>query len=193
MLGKLIVLEGPDKVGKETQTRLLVMALEELGCRVADVEVPFNDRLTHKLIYWMLRSGRARSWPNLFQFVQFCNKVIFQVILLFWLLLLNDYVVMDRWALSAVIYGDASGTNTWFNRAMFWFLWRPDLTIVLHGPRLSNRETDVYEADSKLQQNVREGYYQWVQEHPIGYELVDNQGTRTEVHARILAAVQEVS
>lgn len=192
MFATLLAVEGPDRVGKQTQTKLLTQDLQSQGYKVAQVEVPFNDGITYRLIYWMLRNGYAKSLPNLFQLVQFFNKFIFQWTVLVWLTLTNDYVVFDRWSLSAIIYGDATGVNPTFNRFLYFLLRRPTLTVVLHGPRLTDQTEDVYEKDTALQQAVRRGYYNWAMEHPLDHDLIDNKGTRDEVHERIMSSVRFV-
>lgn len=194
MFAKIIAIEGPDKVGKQTQTEMLAHALRRYGDRVALVEVPFNDGATHRLIYWMLRAGHAKANPNLFQFVHFLNKVIFQWTYLLWLRVTCDFVVLDRWSLSAVVYGDATGTNAVFNRVLYCLLKQPHLTLVLHGPSFKRNSTvdDFYERDTDLQKAVRRGYHDWVQQHPFDHELVDNQGTKDEVHDRIYDAVMSM-
>ncbi len=190
MLAKLVIIEGPDKVGKQTQSNRLAHALRRYGDRVKLVEVPFNDKLTYRLIYWMLRSGKAKTHPNVFQFTQFLNKLIFQWTYLMWLRLTCDYVVLDRWRLSSIVYGDATGTNRTFNRLMYHALTAADVTVILHGPSFKRRTVDdAYERDSALQRDVRLGYYSWAVDHPVDHELVDNQGTQDEVHERIMDVV----
>ena len=192
MFATLVAVEGPDKVGKETQTKLLTQILKERGNKAVLVEVPYGDGVTYPLIYMMLKNGVAKRWPNLFQFVQFLNKFVFQFTALLWLLLTNDYVVLDRWSLSAIVYGDATGVNPTYNRFLYFLLKRPDVTVVLHGPsfRRKSEADDVYEADNDLQKAVKRGYYDWVIAHPADHELIDNQGTREDVSERVLAAVK---
>lgn len=185
---KVICVEGPDKSGKQTQTNMLYDTLAERN-GVTLVEVPVKG-LTHKAIYWMLRNGTAKRFPNFFQFVQFLNKLAFQLTVLPTLKAMSDYVILDRWSLSAIVYGDATGVNKRFNRFLWGLLAKPDITLIMHGPSF-NREgqSDSYEKDSKLQAAVRQGYYDWSQEHPDDHELVNNQGSRLEVHATIMGVL----
>lgn len=189
---KIVAIEGADKVGKQTQTTMLVNTLGRYGDKVKLVEVPFRDGATHKLIYWMLANGMAKRFPHLFQFVHFVNKFIFQFTYLVWLRLTHDVIVLDRWALSSIVYGDATGVNKLFNRFLYWFLISPDVTIILHGPSFKRDEKadDVYEKDSDLQSAVKSGYYDWANEHPENHELIDNQGAKDEVASRVLMIVE---
>lgn len=192
LLAKIIAVEGPDKVGKQTQSRMVAHVLGRYGDRASLVEVPFNDRVTYPLIYRMLKNGQAKRHPNLFQFVQFLNKFVFQWTMLMWLRLTCSFIVLDRWKLSAIVYGDATGANPTFNRFLCWLLKNPDVTVILHGSSFKRQEADdVYEKDNSLQSAVRKGYYKWAQEHPENHELIDNQGTRDEVHERIMSVVSQ--
>jgi thymidylate kinase len=193
MCAKLIVIEGPDRVGKETQSYKLFSQIHtETNSSAAIMEVPINDRLTYPLIYWMLRNGLAKKFPNLFQTIQFLNKLLFQILHLPALLSLGDYVILDRWSLSAIVYGDASGSSRWLNRFFWRVLKKPDLTLILHGPMHKRHDVpDSYETDTSLQLAVRRGYYDWAQEHPDDHELIDSQGTVSEVHERIICVVRE--
>lgn len=189
---KLIVFEGPDRVGKETQSQLLVTSLTKVGARTVRVE-PSKESLSCgcKLIYSMLESGAVKRYPNTFQFIQFLNRVYFQVFKLPDLMSNYDVVILDRWNLSSIAYGDATGVNPMFNRVLYWLLKKPDVTVVLCGSSFKCKETnDVYEKDIDLQRAVRRSYYSWVQEHPLNHELIDNQGTKDEVHERILDAIE---
>jgi len=188
-MARLIAMCGPDKMGKETQSKMLVSSLRELGYRVELAEVPVKDAITHRLIYWMLRRGLAKKLPNVFQFVQFLNRIVFQTFKLKELLAENDFVILDRWALSAIVYGDATGVNKRFNRFLFKMMKRPHLTIVLTGEKKSKRVDDVYEADSLLQARVSAGYWNWVDAHPVDHELVSNHGEREDVHHRIMCVL----
>ena len=190
---KLIVVEGPDQVGKATQVALLSNTLRKVGNSVAQVEVPFKDGATHPLIYWMLRNGTAKKNPNLFQFVQFLNKFVFQVFFLFPLMLVSDYVVLDRWSISSLVYGDATGVNQTFNRFLFWFLIKADCTFVIQGKTYKrNDEQDAYEKDSKLQADVKEGYARVAEENSGDHFLISNEGSKQEVHERILLVLADV-
>jgi len=182
----LIAIEGADRCGKQTQTGYLLGALRQRCHRVVTFEVPFNDAATYRLIYWMLKNGQAKSLPNVFQFVQFLNKFVFQWTILLWSLLTNDYVILDRWKLSTIVYGDATGANKWFTRFLCWFLFQPKATVVMHGQRLNEASEDVYEADSELQRTVRRGYHFWACNHFSNHFIVLNEGTRTEVHQRLM-------
>lgn len=187
----LIVIEGPDKAGKATQSTMLVDVLTKAGHRTKLVEVPVKSPVTYRLIYWMLRNGMAKSLPNVFQYVQFLNKFFFQVFHLVFSRWTHDFIVFDRWALSSIVYGDAGGANKGFTRFLFRRLWQPDGTIIMVGAARSGETTDVYESDNSLQSKVRVGYADWFSFHPDKCVMIDNTGTRPEVHQRIMNALDD--
>ena len=158
MFAKRIALEGADRMGKFTQTNLLTEVLKSKGYRTKLFEVPFNDHVTYLIVYWMLKNGMAKSLPNLFQFMQFLNKMLFQCFVLPFYLLFNDFVVFDRWALSAIVYGNAGGANPHFNSLLYKFLLKPHHTIVLTGNAHIKGNEDVYEKDDSFQAKVRDSY-----------------------------------
>jgi dTMP kinase len=188
MSAKIICIEGADRSGKATQTKMLVSALEESGKLAVRVEVPFNDRLTYWLIYKMLSNKSAKKYPNLFQFIQFLNKLYFQCTIFIWMYFANDFIILDRWALSSIIYGAETGANKFLTKLWYALLFKPEITLVMSGPSFKRDEApDSYEADSDLQTRVKMNYYKWVQENPGDCTLIDNQNGRIDVHKRIIS------
>ena len=186
-----IAIEGPDRCGKATQSRMLVQALQDQGYKVKLVEVPVKSVLSYKIIYWLLRNGFVNYIPNVFQFVQFVNKWFFQVFKFTFMRWFFDFIIFDRWALSGVVYGDAGGANPRFSRFLFRRLRKPDATIILVGMARTSDVTDAYEANNKLQMNVRRGYADWYIENRKGTAIVDNDGSRNDVHNRIMNVVDK--
>jgi len=187
-MGKLIVFEGPDKVGKETQSKLLDSTLRSQGIRSVRVEPTKEGHPRgRKLIYSMLESGAAKRWPNTFQFVQFANRIYFQLFKLPMLLRSYDIVILDRWALSGWVYGSAEGINESLNKWMFNRARQADITLVLSGTSYKRKQADdSYERDTDLQSKVRVLYRNAGLNWP-GYVCVDNHDSIDEVHQSVVA------
>lgn len=200
---KIIAIEGADKVGKATQSKMLAVALAQpfqyvLGITTAysvvRVEIPTRTcRWTHKLIYMMLSNGWAKRVPNVFQFVQFLNRLAFALFELPGLVASNDYIVFDRWNLSSFVYGTETGCNKYFIKLLLKMVPQADLTLVLTGDPHHRDGADSYESDTGLQQRVRALYF------AIGastapefnkFVLVHNGGNRDEVHARVMCVLR---
>lgn len=167
---RIIVIEGPDKVGKQTQTNLLVENLRGLGVRVATAEIPYNDGPIYNRIYEWLRNGVALKYPEAFQTYQVANRLVWQGDVLPKLAQNNDVIIMDRWNISAVVYGRSSGLSEEqvqdiiVNAGLI----KPDMVFVFDGDPFvtPDREDDSYERNMELRRKVREGYQRWAEENP---------------------------
>ena len=190
-MSHIIVIEGPDRVGKATQCGMLRDKLQSMGHRVSSVEVPIKDAITYPIIYWMLSNGSAKIFPKIFQWMQHLNRSIFQKKILPVLRANNDYVVFDRWSMSTIVYGVAAGLDVNFLEKLRRQLVEPDLTIVLSGPSFSHEPEDSYERDTKLQADVRVLYNGWAYLQKDSTVLVDCVGTPDTVHARIMSHIMD--
>ena len=188
MFAKVICIEGHDRSGKATQSKAVADSLTSKGYKVSKFEIPFNDGLTYWVIYKMLSSNKIKKSPNLFQFFQFLNKLFFQYTALLWAKLTSDYVILDRWKLSAIIYGNASGSNKIFNQILYLLLTSVDYTIVMSGETFKRDEAlDAYESDNDFQIQVKNGYKNWVMNNSVDHALVTNKGTVEEVTKKIIS------
>ena len=186
MFAKFVVIEGADGTGKTTQAKLFAQSLV-LDGKTAYVKAPFNDYVTQPIIYGMLRRGTAKTRPNLFQFVHFVNKFMMQLTVLLFYWIMCDYVVLDRWRLSSLVYGVASGANTYFNRFLNAFLFKPHFTIIIDGKiHASNDVSDSYESDDDLQGIVRMKYREWAKNNNNKCFIVNNAGDKDRVHRHII-------
>ena len=192
-IAKLIVFEGADRRGKQTQTKMLAAALSVNGYKTAVVEIPFNDGLTSKLIYWMLENGISQKFPQIFQIVQFLNKKIFQRTKLENVVMNNDYVIFDRWSLSAVIYGNVSGTNQSLNKIMYNNLFKPDVTVIIDGNMLASGE-DAYEKNTAFQDEVANSYKTWSKETRERVIVVSNvNASKMQMHREVLKKLRQLN
>lgn len=193
MKAKLIVVEGPDAVGKCTQTKLLKEHYKLRGKKALRIQVPVMDGLTYTMIYGALKTGLAGKYPNAFQALNTLNRIIFQWTLLPILRLFYDYIIFDRWALSTVVYGDASGADPELTRKLYSVVSKPDFTVIINGPSHARFARDSYECDTSLQRLVRVGYADWYAKNPKNTALVlSNAGTALDIHSQILDALKSV-
>ena len=193
MSAKLIVVEGPDSCGNCTQTKLLEEHFKLQGKKALRIQVPIMDGITYTMIYGALKSGFAGKYPNLFQVLNALNRVIFQWTLLPLLKLFYDYIIFDRWSLSMVVYGDASGADPTLTRKLYSWVTKSDFTIVINGPSHARFVRDTYEKDTNLQSLVRVGYADWYKKNPQNAALVlSNGGTAINIHKQILDALKGV-
>lgn len=181
---KIIAIEGPDRVGKATQSHLLAEKLRSTGAAVAVVEVPVTGGFAFGTIYKMLKNGTAKTWPRAFQVAQFLNRWTFQKFSLPKLMEENDYIIFDRWSLSLVVYGAATGVSPSFNEMLYKRLVVPDAVVVLLNPPYTDVANDVYEADADLQRRVWNLYDAWCERH-LEASPVDAKGSPEDVASRV--------
>lgn len=189
-MSKIVAIEGPDRVGKQTQTRALKDYVEKLGLRAMIVEVPIRSAITYRIIYWMLHNGLAKKLPKTFQWLQFWNRKIFQLFTLRGLEKFNDVIILDRWSLSTIVYGGAEGVPEKFAIGLSNRLRQPDHTIILHGDSFMKQAEDAYEADTELQKKVRQGYVEWAARNKETCTLIDSNQDREQVSKRIQVALE---
>jgi dTMP kinase len=185
---KVIVLEGSDGVGKTTQVTMLSRALWQAGKRAATIKFPMRGTATGDAIYRMLDSGAAAKHPTAFQALQVVDKLIPQIICFPYLLVSNDFIVMDRWNDSCRVYGTAAGVDPRFIRISSQLLMKPDVVLLLDGGghRVHARqEGDAYERDLHFQSRVRAGYLSLAAEEPSTHVIVDANAPIAAVHNRI--------
>jgi len=158
---KVIALCGADHVGKSTQAKLLKTQLERNSIRTKIVHIPTDWSLTLLLHWLMLKTGLAVTFPRVFQLNAFLNKLAFQWFHLPYLRWRYDVIILDRWDLSSLVYGQASGLSAMFLAYTYLPLRRADLTIILDGEIRRVNDPDSYEADESFQRRVQEGYRKW--------------------------------
>jgi dTMP kinase len=196
ILGKMIVVSGPDATGKTTQSKLLVNFLKKQNKRTLYLKVPTKfSFISFKIIYWMLKNGSAVKFPYVFHTIQFINKFLFQLFVLPVLLMMYDFIVFDRWALSAFVYGNLTGINKKLNKILFKVMKKPDITYVLVRDTIQDsREHDSYDDDEMLQVNVRRAYIDWaLRANPYEVALIDANDTIENVHDNIVTCFNNFS
>jgi thymidylate kinase len=188
-MAKVIVYEGPDRVGKATQSKMMVESLRSLGFKATRIEVPVKNFL-HPRIYGMLKSGFAAKHPYFFQAVQVANRRVFQLLDLPQIMKDNDYVIFDRWSPSTWVYGLATGLPRWYVEFLLVGIKDPDYVVILNGIPHVNEMRDVYEKDHELQARVRNLYLTYANEHPDICSVIEANLGRTEVHAATFACLR---
>lgn len=152
--GKLIVIEGTDCSGKETQSKLLVKKLNAKGIKAINLSFPMYDTPTGKIVggpilgrkengeCWF-EEGPIRLDPKVFcLYLAADRKYNFPKIQKF----LDEgyYVILDRYVSSNMAHQGAKIENPderfnlfkWIDKLEYWLLELPkaDLTIFLHVP-----------------------------------------------------------
>lgn len=162
---KSFVIEGPDKVGKATQSNLLFDAVDDLGIRCHRIEVPSKNHACYDKIYDMLRrredgTAPAHDHPEIFQTYQAANRFDIQEDLRLSAQGGNVVVIFDRWHVSSWVYGLTAGMLPSKLDVISEGVLEPDITFILDGKGFDRPETqdDAYEDDAGFQDRVRARY-----------------------------------
>ena len=185
---RVIVFEGTDGVGKTTQVQRLSQALWAAGMKTATIKFPIRGTITGDVIYGMLDSGTAARFPSLFQAVQIVDKFVPQVLCIPYLLVSNDFIVIDRWNDSCRVYGAAAGVASWLMKISSQLLFKPDVVLLLdgNGHRVRAKiDGDAYERDSAFQARVRASYLEIAAVNPETHAVIYANAPIEAVHNRI--------
>ena len=193
--GKAIVVsfEGPDGVGKSTQVKSVKESLEAAGKKVAVAKLPAYDTLTGKFIRRMLNNGLALKLANVFQTVQWLDKILFQVFRLRALLKRYDYVLLDRWHASMWAYGLAGGANERLTDFYVNSIYEPNVVLVFYGNCKRQMTEDSYEADTSLQKSAALHYMLWCCTRNNNSFPINANATKDAVTREALAAIYSIT
>jgi thymidylate kinase len=156
-MAKLICFEGPDGVGKTTQAKILEDILLNKEYKVKYYKLP-SKTFFGNLVYKYLKNGIARKYPNYFQLINFFDKSLFYIRHL--LFSKYDYILLDRWKLSSLVYGESDNGKKWFLKFLYNITKTPDLTLIFFGNNFLDKreEKDDYEKDTEFNEKIKNLY-----------------------------------
>jgi dTMP kinase len=196
---KIIAIEGIDKSGKYTQTRLLCDKLINDGYRVQISEFHRYDQHTGALIMkWLKNEWKASQ--NTIELIMAADKQLQQE----WFEELEkekyDFLILDRYTLSQFVYGAANNMDINWIKELQRFMRKPDLDIVIDiSAEISIKrkgkygENDRYESDLQLLEKVRSNYLNFPADFSSPIKIIIN-GERTieQIHNDIYIKVKGV-
>jgi dTMP kinase len=161
MNGILIVFEGPDQSGKETQARLLRRWFESQGRQVESLAFPDYATPIGQEI-WKGLHGERDFGPDTMQLLLIANRHEWKPKIQEWLLA-GRVVICDRYLASSVAYGDAQGLDPHWLMQVQAYLPQPTLTILLDiAPETAAarkaKDRDRFESDLPMLGRVRASY-----------------------------------
>lgn len=213
--GKIVVVEGGDAMGKDTQTKLLAEHLGAVRFSLPAYRSPAGAAiLGHLKREWGVFANLNREWgapelPPSGERATRLNAMVLQSLMMINRLeLLPDIkkalqagktVVFDRYTPSALVYGAADGLDVDWVELINSAMPPADVCILLDGPVALSFERrperrDRYEQDRALLQRVHEEYLALFQRAPLrlarAWRTVDAIGSVEDVHQRVLAAYE---
>ena len=186
----LIVFEGLDQSGKETQTRTVRARLEQDGHRVRSLSFPeYNTPIGQELRHAL--DGQRNYTADVMQLLYVANRLEFKPRLDLWLGG-GDVVICDRYCASTVAYGEAQGLDAAWLTEIQRPLPKADVTVLLDiAPETAVRRKatgrDRYERDLDLLARVRDSYRR--QAAAQGWVLIDAEAAKETVAEAVEAAV----
>jgi dTMP kinase len=191
--GILIVFEGLDQSGKQTQAERLKAEMERRGRTCVLFDFPSYESHIGKEIEHGLHGERDYG-PDVMQLLYVANRYEKKPQIE---RLLGDgaVVVCDRYLASSIAYGEAQGLDARWLGEIQRFLPPPSLTILLDiapetaaGRKTSNR--DKYERDLALLSRVRESYRRQAQ--APDWLRLDGERPKDAVAADVLSAIDRL-
>ena len=190
--GKIIVIEGPDKAGKRTQSRLLIDSLKTSGrvCVVMDfpdyttpigmeIRAFLNGKreYTREIKHMLLSANR---WERKREIESMIDT--------------GTIVVINRYYPSNIVYGVANGLNIHWLANLEKGLPKEDLVITLDvspavlNARSAEEDLDSFEKDRKLSLEVAKNYRKFAKQ--FKWKIIDGEKSKEQVHREILRIVK---
>ena len=203
--GAFITIEGGDGAGKSTQAALLADALEARGHRVVRVHEPGGTALGERVRGVLLDAelGDVDATAELMLYEAARAQLVSEVVAP----ALEDgaVVVCDRFADSSIAYqGYGRGLGADVVRSLNAVATgglSPDCTVLLDMPSEEGMDRAISRSGSadrmeaageKFHRQVRDAFRELAATDGARWRTVDARGTREEVAARVLAAVDDV-
>ena len=189
--GKIIVVEGTDKAGKGTQSRLLINALKISGIRCAKMDFPdyttpigqeiraFLDgrrNYTMEVKHMLLSANR---WEKKNEIERMIKK--------------GTIIIMNRYYQSNIVYGVSHDLGLEWLLNLDKGLPKEDLAIVLEvNPNISYQrvpgDRDTFEMDQKLLMKVHKNYR--ILAKQFNWKIIDGDRDSEQVHNEIMNIVK---
>jgi dTMP kinase len=189
--GKIVVIEGTDKAGKTTQSRMLLDALKNSGKASVILDFPDYNTPIGKEIKAFL-DGR-RDYPSEAKHLLFSanrwekRKDIESMVQN------GTIVVMNRYWQSNLVYGVANGMDPAWLMKLDKGLPKEDLVLVLLvSPAVSGERAgvqDAFESDSRMAAKAYKNYLKYAKQ--FGWKIIDGSGKRDDVHQEIMNIVKK--
>lgn len=192
--GVFIVLEGPDGSGTTSQSKLLAERLQQEGHDVLLTAEPTTGPIGVFIRNQLSTSGNSVTAGAL-QLLFTADRAWHVDTVIEPALKEGKIVIAERYGISTVIYGEATGIDgKWLEAANDKFL-KPDLLIVtlpqfdIAIERINKRkEKDIMEEKVELQRRIHDLYRAYAANHPE-CPLVDTSGTLEESAEHIYRVV----
>ena len=191
--GKIIVMEGTDKAGKGTQSRLLMAALKLSGKICAIIDFPDYSTPIGVEIRAFLQGKRdypnelkhlllsANRWEKKNEIESMINN--------------GTIIIMNRYYQSNLVYGISHGLNISWLINLDKGLPKEDIVIVLEvspkssSQRMVNEQDDIFENDQELLAEVHKNYRKLAKQ--FKWKIIDGEKSKEHVHQEVMNIVRK--
>jgi dTMP kinase len=190
MRGHLIVFEGLDQSGKQTQAERLRDRLVALGCDVRLISFPdYGTHIGNEIARAL--AGEREYDADVMQLLYVANRYEWRPVIER-LLDGGAIIVSDRYLASSVAYGEAFGLDREWLLAIQEFLPLPSITIMMDitpATAVTRKATgrDRFERDLALQARVRESYTRLAAEQQ--WVVLAGERSKDDIAADVFTAV----
>ena len=189
--GKIIVIEGTDKAGKTSQSRMLAEALKVSGkvCVILD----FPDYTTPIGIEIKAFLEGKRDYPPEVKHLLFSANRWEKKKEIESMLENGTIIVMNRYWQSNLVYGVANGVDINWLLRLDKGLPKEDIALViLVNPSISAKRTemqDAFESDSQLAAKAYENYLKFAKQ--FRWRIIDGSKSKEQVHQEIMKIIKK--
>lgn len=189
--GKIIVLEGTDKAGKTTQSRMLAEAIKASGKVCVIVDFPDYTTPIGMEIRAFLDGRRdypAEAKHLLFSANRWEKKKETES-----MVENGTIVIMNRYWQSNLIYGAANGIDTSWLLKLDKGLPKEDIVIVLLvNPSITTKRAeiqDAFESDSQLATRAYKNYLKFAKQ--FKWKVIDGSKSKDQVHQEVMKVLRK--
>ena len=189
--GKIIVLEGTDKAGKTTQSRLLSEALKVTGKVCVIIDFPDYTTAIGMEIRALLDGRRdypAEAMHLLFSANRWEKKKEIES-----MVESGTIIVLNRYWQSNLSYGAANGIDTNWLLNLDKGLPKEDLVVViLVNPDVSTKRAetqDAFESNPQLAAKAYKNYLKFAKQ--FGWKVIDGSKNKDQVHQEVMKIVKK--
>jgi dTMP kinase len=189
--GKVIVIEGTDKAGKTTQSRMLMEAMKVSGkvCVILDfpdyatpIGMEIRAFLDGKRDYGAETKHllfSANRWEKKKEIESMVDN--------------GTIVIMNRYWQSNLVYGAANGMDTSWLMKLDKGLPKEDIVLVLLvNPSISSKRAetqDTFEADQQLAARAYKNYLKFAKQ--FKWKVIDGSKSKDQVHQEIMKIIRK--
>jgi dTMP kinase len=186
--GRIIVIEGVDKAGKQTQARLLVESLKLSGRICVVVDFPdYNTPIGMEIKAFL--EGK-REYPNELKHMLLSANRWERKSEIESMIEKGTIVIMNRYCQSNLVYGVSNGLNINWLANLERGLPKEDIVIVLDvsstvlTERSTERDLDSFEKNQKLLLEVNKNYHKLAKQ--FKWKIINGEKSKEQVHQEIM-------